>query len=413
MAASVRVWFRLEGAASTDFLDVSSNNNVAQLRKAIYAELKAELEPRGITARLLVLSTAGKTYDDEEATVPTVHQTKKDALIVTGTFVRAARPLFAAAYGPRSSCGGGGHPSSSRRYALLPARSFGRSVLCGALWLAWCTPRLASPRAVGSVVAFPRWGDSLSHAGAASHQAASASGMPAAIGLPVLCETWPRLALRRGFRAVLRRLLSQWVCRLSHASLRAGFRAAPMALRSVWHLCVSGVHSERSTQIWRRSWPKVSGALLQVAPKRALISPCLITVCRVASPLFGYCCLRRRRIVAPNRGLSASPQIRRVECLGGTPRWCAGMCGSKVPCRLRRGRSGSSLRADEGLRSDHFRGKALHRRTPLRVGHADPGDTRRILPRAPKPPFRAAAVRLGPPAYRCSTYDAQTQDYSS
>lgn len=89
--ASVRVWFRLEGAASPDFLDVSSSNNVAQLRKAIYAELKAKLEPRGVIASDLVLSTAeGKTYD-EEATVPTAHQTKKDTLIVTGTFVRAAR----------------------------------------------------------------------------------------------------------------------------------------------------------------------------------------------------------------------------------------------------------------------------------------------------------------------------------
>jgi hypothetical protein len=106
--ASVRVWFRLEGAASADFLDVSSNNNVAQLRKAIYAELKAKLEPRGVIASDLVLSTAGKTYDNEEATVPTVHQTKKDALIVTGTFVRAARsPFAAAAYGPRRS-----HPCS-------------------------------------------------------------------------------------------------------------------------------------------------------------------------------------------------------------------------------------------------------------------------------------------------------------
>ena len=52
----VRVWFRLEGAASADFLDVSSNNNVAQLRKAIYAELKAKLEPRGVIASELVLS---------------------------------------------------------------------------------------------------------------------------------------------------------------------------------------------------------------------------------------------------------------------------------------------------------------------------------------------------------------------
>jgi hypothetical protein len=92
MAASVCVWFRLEGAASADFLEVSLNNNVAQLRKAIYAELKAKLEPRGVIASELVLSTADReTYDDEEARVPTVHQTKKDALIVTGTFVRAAR----------------------------------------------------------------------------------------------------------------------------------------------------------------------------------------------------------------------------------------------------------------------------------------------------------------------------------
>ncbi len=109
MAASVCVWFRLEGAASADFLEVSLNNNVAQLRKAIYAELKAKLEPRGVIASELVLSTADReTYDDEEASVPTVHQTKKEALIVTGTSVRAPRSLFAAAYGPRSSCGG--HP---------------------------------------------------------------------------------------------------------------------------------------------------------------------------------------------------------------------------------------------------------------------------------------------------------------
>ena len=105
MAASVCVWFRLEGAASADFLDVSSNNNVAQLRKAIYAELKAKLEPRGVIASDLVLSTAdGKTYDDPRALVSTLPLDKE--LIVTGTFVRAARSPFAAAYGPRSSCGG-------------------------------------------------------------------------------------------------------------------------------------------------------------------------------------------------------------------------------------------------------------------------------------------------------------------
>jgi hypothetical protein len=102
-AASVRVWFRLDGAATS--VIVSFDANVDDLRKAIYAELKAELEPRGITARLLVLSTAdGKTCDDEEARVPSVHQTKKDALIVTGAFVRAARSPFAA-HVPRSPFG--------------------------------------------------------------------------------------------------------------------------------------------------------------------------------------------------------------------------------------------------------------------------------------------------------------------
>jgi hypothetical protein len=108
-SASVPVWFRLEGAASADFLDVSSNNNVAQLRKAIYAELKAELEPRGITARLLVLSTAdGKTtYSRGSQPVSTIDATTEDApLIVAGTFVCAPRSVFAAAYGPRSSRGG-------------------------------------------------------------------------------------------------------------------------------------------------------------------------------------------------------------------------------------------------------------------------------------------------------------------
>jgi hypothetical protein len=85
----VRLWFRVEGAASADVLDVPSNNNVAELRKAIYAELKAELEPRGITARLLVLSTAdGTTYDDPRALVSTLPLDKE--LIVTGTFVHGA-----------------------------------------------------------------------------------------------------------------------------------------------------------------------------------------------------------------------------------------------------------------------------------------------------------------------------------
>jgi hypothetical protein len=108
-AASVcKIWFRLEGTAP-DKVHIETSSDIADLRDAIYAKVKAKLEPRGVIASDLVLSTAdrdGKTYDDEEARVPTVHQTKKEALIVTGTFVRAARSLFAAAvYGPRSSSG--------------------------------------------------------------------------------------------------------------------------------------------------------------------------------------------------------------------------------------------------------------------------------------------------------------------
>ncbi len=93
-APGVRLWFRLDGAASADFLDVSSNINVAQLRKAVYAELKAKLEPRGVIASELVLSTAdGKTtYSRASQPVSTIDATTEDApLIVTGTFVRAAR----------------------------------------------------------------------------------------------------------------------------------------------------------------------------------------------------------------------------------------------------------------------------------------------------------------------------------
>ena len=103
-SASVSVWFRLEGGAP-DKVRIEATSDVADLRDAIYAKVKAELEPRGITARLLVLSTAdGKTYDDPRALVSTLPLDKE--FIVTGTFVRAARSPFAAvAYGPRSSSG--------------------------------------------------------------------------------------------------------------------------------------------------------------------------------------------------------------------------------------------------------------------------------------------------------------------
>jgi hypothetical protein len=101
----VRLWFRLEGAASADRVVLPPGADVADLRDKIKEKLKPKLDH--VAAVDLVLSTAdGKTYDDEEASVPTVHHTKKEALIVTGTFVRVARSPFAAAYGPRSSCGG-------------------------------------------------------------------------------------------------------------------------------------------------------------------------------------------------------------------------------------------------------------------------------------------------------------------
>ena len=62
----------------------------------------------GVPAYKLRLSTAdGKVvYDNEEASVPTVHQTKKEALIVTGTFVCAPRSVFAVAQCCRSSRAG-------------------------------------------------------------------------------------------------------------------------------------------------------------------------------------------------------------------------------------------------------------------------------------------------------------------
>ena len=104
-SASVLVWFRLVGGAP-DKVRIEATSDVADLRDAIYAKVKAKLEPRGVIASDLVLSADAVTYDDEEARVPSVHQTKKDALIVTGTFVRAGRsPFAAAAYGPRSSSG--------------------------------------------------------------------------------------------------------------------------------------------------------------------------------------------------------------------------------------------------------------------------------------------------------------------
>lgn len=134
MAASstntfVRAWFRLEGATSADFLDISSDNNVAQLRKAIYTELKAKLEPRGVIASELVLATAdGKTYEDPRALLSTLPFDNE--FIVTGKF--ACRSPFATAYGPRSSLGG---PTWTRcRRSRYVARVRGLARSC---WFSW------------------------------------------------------------------------------------------------------------------------------------------------------------------------------------------------------------------------------------------------------------------------------------
>ena len=107
-SASVLVWFRLEGGAP-DKVRIETSSDIVDLRDAVYAKVKAELEPRGITARLLVLSTAdGKTtYSRGSQPVSTIDATTEDIpLIVTGAFVCAAWSPFAAAYGSRSSSGG-------------------------------------------------------------------------------------------------------------------------------------------------------------------------------------------------------------------------------------------------------------------------------------------------------------------
>lgn len=72
-AAAVRVWFRLEGAVSADFVDMPSNANVAELRRQIKMELANEL--RHVDAFRVSLSTAdGATYNDPRASVSIIPQ---------------------------------------------------------------------------------------------------------------------------------------------------------------------------------------------------------------------------------------------------------------------------------------------------------------------------------------------------
>ena len=108
-APAVRIWLRLEGAASATSVVVANDEdaNVDDLRYKIKEKLANKL--KHVDADDLRLSTAdGKTtYSRGSQPVSTIDATTEDApLIVTGTFVRAARSPFAAAHGPRSSCGG-------------------------------------------------------------------------------------------------------------------------------------------------------------------------------------------------------------------------------------------------------------------------------------------------------------------
>ncbi len=106
-APGVRLWFRLEGAASAaTSVVVPSDTIFDDLRDKIKEKLKPKLDH--VAALDLVLSTAdGKTtYSRASQPVSTIDATTEDTpLIVTGTFVRAVRSPFAAAYGSRSSCG--------------------------------------------------------------------------------------------------------------------------------------------------------------------------------------------------------------------------------------------------------------------------------------------------------------------
>ena len=108
-APGVRIWLRLEGAASATSVVVANDEdaNVDDLRYKIKEKLANKL--KHVDADDLRLSTAdGKTtYSRGSQPVSTIDATTEDApLLVTGTFVRAGRsPFAAAAYGPRSSSG--------------------------------------------------------------------------------------------------------------------------------------------------------------------------------------------------------------------------------------------------------------------------------------------------------------------
>ncbi len=101
-----RVWFKLEGAASADRVDVPPGADVVDLRDAIQKKLTGQLQAkhgRVVDAGELRLSSAdGKTNYDEEALVSTIapaHATKATALLVTGV-CRSCRALTVLAVPP-------------------------------------------------------------------------------------------------------------------------------------------------------------------------------------------------------------------------------------------------------------------------------------------------------------------------
>jgi hypothetical protein len=114
----VRVWFRLEGAASAaTSVVVPSDTIVDDLRKRIKEELGDDA--RGVPAFKLVLSTVdGKTYDDPRALVSTLPLDQE--FIVTGTLsvscsrwlMVLAAPAAAAVYAPTGRAGRGPGKSS-------------------------------------------------------------------------------------------------------------------------------------------------------------------------------------------------------------------------------------------------------------------------------------------------------------
>ena len=105
--ATTRVWFKLQGAASADYVLMPTDALVADLRKEIKEKLSDDY--KGSAARLILSTTNGAdgktaTYDDPEAPVPAAHQKAAQALIVTSASACLALSCAPAA-DFRRSCG--------------------------------------------------------------------------------------------------------------------------------------------------------------------------------------------------------------------------------------------------------------------------------------------------------------------